>query len=153
MSALVLIEGHQVRTHRTDDGFPGVVVADVLAPFGKRVDACKGLWDGWARTRTERLSRHTSRMGVEDSAENLSVATTLMHAEDVPLLLARLDQRGMTAEVKALHTRFLVACRDILAAAFFERPQQIDVAAIVAMATQSAVAAVVPLFERLSSCA
>ena len=144
IGSLVLIEGNQVRTHRCDDGFPGVVVADVLAPFGKRVDTARGLWEGWARVRTERLA-HTSRTGVRDSSSE----TTLMHVEDIPLLIARLDRRGMDDEIKALHTRFLIVCRNVLAAHFFPKVEPIDVAAIVAAATKSAVDAVMPMFTQL----
>lgn len=110
MLATIDIEGRGVRTVRCEDGFPGVVLADVLEPFGKRVDAVAKTLEGWARVRIERVP---SRMGAQ--------ATTLLHAEDVPLALARLDQRGMSDETKELHTRFLLRCRDVLAQHFFPK--------------------------------
>ena len=141
MIATLQIQDRAVRTLRCDDGFPGVVLADVLEPFGKRVDKTVPLMDGWARWR---IARVPSRGGAFDGRGGGPQDTTLLHAEDVPLLLARLDQRGMTDEVKALHLRFLVACRDVLAAHFFRREEPmptIDLLAAIEVAVRAAVSA------------
>lgn len=98
MGGLVLIEGQKIRTHRCEDGFPGVVVADVLAPFGKRADAVSSLWYGWGRVRTEMVGPILDGSNGDPRRKK----TMLLHVEDVPLLLARLDHRGMTTEVKRL---------------------------------------------------
>lgn len=139
--ATVEIAGVQLRTMRTDDGFPGVVLADVLEPFGKRVDKAVALLAGWGRTRIERVPSRGGALGGRGGGPQ---DTTMVHVEDVPLLLAKLDQRGMTPTIKGLHTRFLVACRDVLAAHFVApapAATQWSVEQVIAIATRAAVEA------------
>ena len=97
------------------DGEGWVSFGSLLEPFGKRVDGYTGLLEGWARTRVERL---TSRTGVNR-------AVTLVHFEDAPLAIARLDRRGMEDDVKAKPSRYLRACAQALAEHFGLRRRQL----------------------------
>lgn len=97
------------------DGTGWVSLPSLLRPFGKRVDHAKGLLEGWARTCVEFVAPRLA--GSNDSRVK---ATTLLHAEDVPLFVARLDQRGMPDEVKAKHARYLREVAGVLAA-YFQR--------------------------------
>lgn len=97
------------------DGTGWVSLPSLLRPFGKRVDHAKGLLEGWARTCVEFVAPRLA--GSNDSRVK---ATTLLHAEDVPLLVARLDQRGMPDEAKAKHARYLREVAGVLAA-YFQR--------------------------------
>lgn len=99
------------------EGLGWVSLPSLLRPFGKRVDAAAGLLSGWARTRMEWLA-HPSRTGVQ----NARSMTTLLHIEDAPLLIARLDGRGMSPEMKAKHARYLRHVAGVLAEHFGLRP-------------------------------
>lgn len=94
------------------EGLGWVSLPSLLAPFGKDVDNTRPLLDGWARVRVERLR---SRNGV-------TRGVTLLHIEDAPLLVARLDGRGMSEEVKAKHARYLRHIARVLAEHFGLRP-------------------------------
>jgi hypothetical protein len=104
--AVVAFDGDELEVVELD-GAGWVSLPSLLAPFGKRADNAAGLLDGWARTRVVVL---TSRKG-----EPGNPRTTLVHVEDAPLLIARLDHRGMSDEVKAKHSRYLQHVAHVLA--------------------------------------
>lgn len=88
----------------TVDGEPFVTLQSLCAPFGKRVDAQTRPLARWgART-------HLGWVRLGSTTHNL----TLLHAEDVPMFIARLDQRGMTPEIKAKHERYIRRCAIVL---------------------------------------
>lgn len=99
------------------DGAGWVSLPSLLRPFGKRVDATQGLLAGWAITR---VFRDPSRMGPGNLP---GIDTTLIRVEDAPLLVARLDGRGMSDEVKAKHARYLQRVARALAEHFGLRPK------------------------------
>jgi hypothetical protein len=94
------------------DGEGWVSFPSLLRPFGKRADSYLGLLDGWARTRQERVP---SRTGAFDGRGGGLQLTTLLHFEDAPMAIARLDRRGMEDDAKAKHTRYLKECAKALA--------------------------------------
>lgn len=99
------------------EGLGWVSLPSLLRPFGKRVDATSSLLDGWARVRQERVAPVLD--GSNDRRRKL---TTLLHIEDAPLLIARLDGRGMSPEMKAKHARYLRHVAGVLAEHFGLRP-------------------------------
>lgn len=86
------------------DGTGWVSLPSLLRPFGKRVNATKGLLEGWALIRTGRVG---TKGGIQD--------VTLVHASNVPLVIARLDGRGMDLDTKAKHARYLQHVDGVLA--------------------------------------
>lgn len=102
-----------------------VSLPSLLAPFGKRVDHARPLLDGWARTMTVR-DLTPLQAGSERGRSVVSRSVTVLHHRDVPLLVARLDHRGMTDETKAKHARYLRACAEALAAFFAASPRSDD---------------------------
>lgn len=95
------------------DGEGWVSLPSLLRPFGKRVDATKGLLEGWARVRVEFVAP------IQDGSNDpRAKATTLLHADDAPLLVARLDGRGMDEVTKSKHARYLRECAAVLTAYF-----------------------------------
>lgn len=133
-----------------------VSLPSLLAPFGKRVDHVRPLLDGWARTMTVR-DLTPLRAGSERGRSVVSRSVTVLHHRDVPLLVARLDQRGMTDEIKAKHTRYLRACAEVLAAFFAPAPRSSDdrlleVARIISRENAKALAeALAPLVRRIDA--
>lgn len=93
------------------DGTGWVSLPSLLRPFGKRADHAKALLDGWARTTTARLS--TPRQ--TGSARGNAREVTLVHASNVPLVIARLDGRGMDPATKEKHARYLQHVDGVLA--------------------------------------
>lgn len=81
------------------DGEGWVSLPSLLRPFGKRADHAKPLYEGWARTT---LFRDPARRGLPGYQRSL-----LVHVDDAPLLVARLDGRGMAPATKAKHARYL----------------------------------------------
>ena len=108
------------------EGLGWVSLPSLLRPFGKRVDHARGLLDGWARTRLERLTGTHLQAGC---ARGNASDVTLLHIEDAPLLIARLDGRGMDEATKAKHARYLRHVSGVLAEHFGLR-QPTPVAAI-----------------------
>jgi hypothetical protein len=94
------------------DGEGWVSFPSLLRPFGKRAVAYAGLLDGWARTRIEKVASRTTAL---DGRGGGAQDTTLLHFEDAPMAIARLDRRGMEEDVKAKHTRYLKECAKVLA--------------------------------------
>lgn len=99
------------------EGAGWVSLPSLLAPFGKRADHAAGLLEGWARTRIEFVAPRQ-----EGSNDYRVKRTTLLHVEDAPLLVARLDQRGMNEATKAKHARYLRHVARVLADHFGLRP-------------------------------
>lgn len=126
-----------------EDGW--VSLPSLLAPFGKRTDHTVPLLAGWAR---ERMAIVTSRRGGGHAAE-----TRLVHYRDAPLVIARLDQRGMDEGTKAKHGRYLRVCADVLAGFFLPpRPIAPEPTAVTAAAIGKALAeALAPLAIRLGA--
>lgn len=127
-----------------EDGW--VSLPSLLAPFGKRTDHAAGLLAGWAR---ERLAIVTSRRGGGHAAE-----TRLVHFRDAPLVIARLDSRGMDESTREKHQRFLRVCADVLAGFFLPPPRPVapEPVTVTAAAIGKALAeALAPLAIRLGA--
>ena len=97
------------------DGEGWVSFPSLLRPFVKRADSVATMLEGWARTRVARVP---SRTGALDGRGGGVQETIVVHRDDAPLVIARLDRRGMDEEMKERHTLYLKECAKVLAEYF-----------------------------------
>jgi len=102
-------DGDELEVVELDDA-GWVSIPSLLRPFGKRADNMAGLWDGWGRVRVEVLPSRKGEPG--------NPRTTLIHVKDAPLLIARMDKRGMDDDIKEKHNRYLRLVAGVLAEHF-----------------------------------
>lgn len=108
---------------------PYVSLPSLCRPFAKRVDA---------QTRTLRWAR-THLGWVRDGASGASRNVTLLHAQDVPMFIARMNQRGMTPGLKVKHDQYVRHCAIVLAEHFklLRTPASVAAPAMAAPAAQT----------------
>ena len=115
-TALTVIpfDGDTLRATKLD-GKVWVTLASLLKPFGKRVDKERERL-GWANLRQEVVTYFGG--SARRAGERLTQQMWLVDAEQVPMVVAKLETNGMTEVMAAKHVRYIQRCAEVLYGAF-----------------------------------